>query len=110
MGEILTPTKRARLLKTDFACPARTLGVISPVFIPAYPRSREVDEDKEESKDKADEKDKESEGTTELKDRMERMEMIMNRFMSGYSPSGEPSGIYDFPGEEIEVIGEKVNY
>jgi len=67
-------------------------------------------EDKEETEDKADEEYKASEGFTEFNERLERLELIFNQFMSGIAPSGEPSGITDFPGEEIEVIGEKINY
>lgn len=43
-------------------------------------------------------------------ERLERMENIINTLLSGYDPTGNPSGISDFPGEEIEVIGEKINY
>ncbi|MBU1082638.1 MAG: hypothetical protein KKB59_19285 [Spirochaetes bacterium] len=47
---------------------------------------------------------------THLEERIERMENILNTLFSGYDLTGNPSGISDFPGEEIEVIGEKVNY
>lgn len=70
----------------------------------------ELPKDKGKIRVEADEEDEASEARSRLKDRLERMEAIMNRFMSGYSPSGEPSGIYDFPGEEIEITGEKLNY
>lgn len=70
----------------------------------------ELPEDEETPKDETDEGDEASEGISGINDRLERVEAVINRFMSGVSPSGEPSGITDFPGEEIEVIGEKINY
>ncbi len=47
---------------------------------------------------------------TPLAERMDRMENMFNPLFSGYVPAGTPRGISDFPGEVIEVIGEKVNY
>ena len=69
----------------------------------------ELPEDEVKPKDVVDEGEA-SEGISEFKDRLERIEAFMETFMSGFSPSGGPSGIRDFPGEEIEVIGEKINY
>ncbi len=45
-----------------------------------------------------------------LDDRVERLEDIIANLLGGYAPNGQPSGITDFPGEEIEIIGEKINY
>ena len=45
-----------------------------------------------------------------LNERMDRLETIVTTFFSGYTPTGNPSGITNFPGEEIEILGEKLNY
>ncbi len=42
--------------------------------------------------------------------RMDRLENIIDTFFNGYSPTGQPSGITNFPGESVEIIGEKINY
>ena len=47
---------------------------------------------------------------THLDERIDRLETIVNTFLSGYDMTGKPSGISDFPGTEIEITGEKVNY
>jgi len=41
---------------------------------------------------------------------LDRLENIVNTLFNGYVPAGTPNGISDFPGEVIEVIGERVNY
>lgn len=60
-------------------------------------------------RDKADGEDETSNRSSALNDRLDRMEDLA-RFITGGSHLGEPSGIIDFPGEVIEVTGEKVNY
>jgi len=52
----------------------------------------------------------EEEAPQGLNERLERLEAIVNRFMSGTGPSGGPSGIREFPAEDVEVIGERLNY
>ena len=61
-------------------------------------------------RDKADEEDETSNRRSGFYDRLDRMEGLVNRFMSGDSSFGGSSGIIDFPGEVIEIVGEKVNY
>lgn len=45
-----------------------------------------------------------------INERLERVEAVVERFMSGTAPSGRPSGVTDFPAEDVEVVGEKLNY
>jgi len=62
-------------------------------------------------RDKADEEEEASEpGDTHLAERIDRLENMFNTFFGGYTTTGNPSGITDFPGESIEVVGEKINY
>ena len=49
-------------------------------------------------------------GDTNINERMDRLEIMVKTFFSGYTPTGNPSGITNFPGEEIEILGEKLNY
>jgi len=71
----------------------------------------ELLEDKGKTGAEADETDEKSEsGDTHLAERMDRLETMVKTFFSGYTPTGNPSGVTNFPGEEIEILGEKLNY
>lgn len=68
----------------------------------------EIPEDKGKPGDKAPEEAKEPDDLP-LDKRMDRLENIVNKLVNSFA-SENPSGVYDFPGEDIEIIGEKVNY
>lgn len=63
----------------------------------------------EESIPNATEEKKEP-SNSNLDERLDRLETIVNSFLNGYDMTGGSSGISEFPGEDIEVVGEKVNY
>jgi len=70
----------------------------------------EIPKAKRKPRDEADEEAEPSENHSRFNDRLNSLENTFNTLFSGYVPAGTPSGISDFPGEVIEVIGEKVNY
>lgn len=45
-----------------------------------------------------------------LNKRIDRIETMVNTIYNDFAKTGNPSGITDFPGEEIEITGEKLNY